>query len=155
MLVVSDATPLQVLIRLGHADILRTLYQHVVIPPAVAAELSHPNTPSDVRAWLAAGHEWLRTQSPSVGNSPEVSGAGEREAIRLALELGADYLLVDDLEARTVARQLGIRIIGTIGILDFADARGLLQIRPAIERLREIGFYIDEAIIAQILNRRT
>lgn len=54
MIVVSDASPLNVLVRIGHVEILEDLFGSVIIPPAVAAELTHARTPDPVRAWLAA-----------------------------------------------------------------------------------------------------
>ncbi len=53
MLVVSDASPLNVLIRIGLVDVLERLFGRVVIPPVVAREMSHPQTPAVVRDWLA------------------------------------------------------------------------------------------------------
>jgi predicted nucleic acid-binding protein len=153
MLVVSDATPLQALVRLGHVQVLPALYEQIVIPPAVASELSHRNTPTEVRVWLATKPPWLSITAPAHVSPTLASGAGEREAISLAMELHADYLLVDDKEARTVARSLGLQITGTIGILELAAAKNLILIRPAIQKLRETGFFIDEDIIAKVLNR--
>jgi len=153
MLVVSDATPLQAIVRLGHVDILPSLYEQIVIPPAVLAELSHRNTPIEVRDWLASRPPWMSVKTPARVSLTLASGAGEREAISLAMELHADFLLVDDKEARTVARGLGLRITGTIGILELAAERNLIAIRPAITKLREIGFFIHEDIIASVLGR--
>lgn len=153
MLVVSDATPLNVLIRLGYAELLSTLYGQVVIPPAVARELSHANAPKEVREWLASAPPWLAVKAPVQVNPTLVSGAGECEAISLALEVSADFLLVDDKEARRVARGLNLRIIGTVGILELAAAKRLVELRPSLERLRSVGFFIDEEVLAQALER--
>ena len=48
MIVVSDASPLNVLVRIGYADVLQVLFESVIIPPAVASELSHASTPEAV-----------------------------------------------------------------------------------------------------------
>ncbi len=153
MLVVSDVTPLHALIRIELLDILATLYGQVVIPPAVAGELSHLHAPKEVRDWILTPPEWLTVKHPTHVDPALASGAGEREAISLALELKADFLMADDKEARTVARGLKLATIGTMGILELASIKGLIELRPAIEKLSKGGFYIDEEIISLVLKR--
>ena len=53
MLVVSDASPINILVRLGFADILAALFTSVVIPPSVAEEMSRDATPEIVPKWVA------------------------------------------------------------------------------------------------------
>lgn len=65
MIVVSDATPLNVLVRIGHIDLLAELFDEVVIPPAVRDELSHSATPEIVRSWLNSNPRWLVVRAPT------------------------------------------------------------------------------------------
>jgi len=53
MIVVADTTPLHYLILIQHDDLLPRLFGRVLIPPAVLAELQHPETPDPVRQWFA------------------------------------------------------------------------------------------------------
>jgi len=53
MLVVADASPLHYVVLLQQDTLLPTLYERVVIPPAVHGELQRPHTPSVVRQWVA------------------------------------------------------------------------------------------------------
>ena len=159
MLVVSDATPLNVLVRVGVVEVLHALYERVVIPPAVERELSHSSTPTDVRQWILSRPAWLTVMRPrsAAGVGP---GSGEREAIALALELGADFLLADDKAARSEARRLGLHVTGTIGVLQLAAQRNLLHLPSSLTRLVEIGFYIDPEVVRSVveahdLRRRT
>ena len=64
--IVSDATPLNYLVVIAAADVLPQLYGRVLIPPAVRAELDHPNTPSAVRERLATSPAWLEVVAPSM-----------------------------------------------------------------------------------------
>lgn len=153
MLVVSDATPLNILVRIGHIDLLPTLYGQVVIPPAVQVELSHPSTPPEIGAWLASQPNWLTVRKPLNIDPHLVGGFGEREAISLVLELKADLLLADDAGARKTAQRLNIAVTGTVGILEAAAARGLLKLGDAFTELQRTDFFITPAIIDESLRR--
>ena len=154
MIVVSDASPLNLLIRIGHVDALATLFGTVVIPPAVAAELSHARTPETVRTWIATPPAWLEIRTPSMFDATlAMDDLGEVEAISLALELKADLLLADDRKARRAARERGLRITGAVGVLELASARGLLSLEIAFEHLRATDFNIAERVLTEALKR--
>jgi len=76
---------------------------------------------------------------------------GEIAAISLALEVGATWLLVDDGPARKAAGRRGLAIVGTIGVLEWAAARGLLDVRNAFVELLATDFCVDAAIIEERL----
>lgn len=77
---------------------------------------------------------------------------GEAETIVLARQLGADWVLMDERKGRRKLGQLGVRKIGTIGILLAAKNRGLITaVAPDIERLRQHGFTISQAVVDAIL----
>ena len=102
MIVVADSSPLRYLILIEHTHVLPALYGHVIVPPAVIAELTRERTPNLVRKWVMERPDWLHVQVPTQGIAPGRTdlGEGEREAIRLAVEMSADALLVDDRDAR-------------------------------------------------------
>src|SRR5688500_9472156 len=127
MLVVADNSPLRYLRVLDCTQVLPVLFGRILIPPAVLRELQHPKAPTVVRIWLADPPSWLEVR-PTIGR-PDVGlstlESGEQEAIILAQELHADILLVDDGKARDVAIQRGLRVMGTVGVLEQAAIRGL------------------------------
>lgn len=155
MRVVADNTPLRYLILLDDADILPTLFGGVFIPQTVLHELQHPHAPVEVRTWLSHPPAWLDVRQayspPAVDLA--VLDPGERDAIWLARELHADLLLVDDHAARAVATQLGIRKMGTVGILERAAIRGLVDLPEALARLQRTNFRIHQDVIEALLIR--
>ncbi len=153
MLVVSDASPLNILIRCGDAGVLPVVFGSVLIPPAVRHELTAARTPPDVKEFVADPPSWLVVRAPTRQLVGETKGLGEREAVALALELKADTLLVDDLRARRDAANLGIAVTGTLGVLERASARGLLVLEPAIERARGVGLIVADELVQAALRR--
>jgi predicted nucleic acid-binding protein len=129
MLVIADTSPLHYLVLIEHTAILPTLFDHVLVPPAVAEELQRPRTPAAVRAWMEFPPAWLAIRSPreSIVSTALRLGAGEREALSLAQELHADLVLLDDLEARVEAERCGLAVMGTLRVLELAAERGLLD----------------------------
>ncbi len=142
MIVVADTSPLNYLVQMGRELILREVYGSLILPPAVAAELIHEGAPEAVRAWARDLPDWVTV--PHVvaldGTLPAVLGRGETEAISLALEMNATFILLDDHEARTAAKRRRLVPAGTIAILIQASERGLLDIKSAIADLKALGF---------------
>lgn len=156
MIVVAYTTPVNYLILIGAIDVLAKLYGRVVIPRAVHEELTRSGAPASVRSWIAQPPLWLEILSPAPVSDPALAGldAGEREAIALAEQLFADQLIVDELMGRREAERRGLPVIGTIGVLREASDEGLLDLRTAIERLRQTSFHISPAILTSLLDDR-
>lgn len=154
MIVVSDASPINALVRIGHLDILFPLFNSVLIPPAVASELSHSAAPSAVRNVILSLPKWLEIRAPlRIDISLSSVDAGEAEAISLALELNADILLADDRKARLAARDRGLVVTGAVGVLELASVRGLLNLQDAFSRLRSTDFRVAEHVLRDALER--
>jgi predicted nucleic acid-binding protein len=102
MIVVADTGPINYLIWIGQIAVLPKLYTMVLIPEAVRDELRKPGAPEFVRRWIKVPPEWLEIRKPI--RAPDVQlmrvriGPGERDAVLLAEESGADVLIVDDQE---------------------------------------------------------
>ena len=76
---------------------------------------------------------------------------GEREAIVLAQELGAQ-LLIDERRGRTLAAEWGLDVFGSLGVLAEAKRRGLLaQVKPIVESMLTVGYWIDDELIPPFL----
>lgn len=152
MIVVSDTGPLNYLALIGHVEALPTLYEVVVIPKAVASELSRPSCPETVRALIESPPVWLRIdQAPESDPDLRALGEGEQQAIALARTLHADLLLCDDRDARDAALRKNLRVIGTLGVLQEASQNGLLDLADALAKLRNTNFRVSKSLIARIL----
>jgi predicted nucleic acid-binding protein len=80
---------------------------------------------------------------------------GEAETIALALELGADLVLLDEKEGRHAAERFRLRIVGVLGILLEAKAKGLIDtVRPNLDALRQTaGFYLTTSLYQYTLTQ--
>ena len=153
ILVVSDTSTLNYLVQLGHAEILGKLFDQVVIPDAVLAELQDLAAPAAVRLWSAALPAWTTVSQPKATGALARLGAGESAAIQLAVELRAAAVLLDDFRARTEARRRGLAVVGTIRVLEMAAEKSLIELVAAFAGLRRLGFRADEDLYESSLAR--
>ena len=158
MIIVSDTSPINYLVLIGEIDALKELSGQVIIPQAVFIELQDPHTPAEVKAWIDSQPAWLeiRQADLSLYTPKKNLGAGEREAIALALELHADALLLDDRDGTKEARRHNIPTLSTFGILEEAAKKNLLDFPDAVDRLSRTSFYMppDEVIQAALKRDR-
>ena len=149
MIVVADTTPLNYLVLIHQADLLPQLFGHVLIPPAVFAELHDPSAPGpdlDRRSTTVARGPRSPYQSRSHARLP-----GLRGAIALAEQVHADQLLVDESEARREAGRRKLPFMGTLGVLRQAARRGLVDLAATLAGLQATTFYVDPALISYLL----
>ena len=151
--VVSDTSPLHYLILCGAEAILPKLFQQVVIPPAVFAELQQSNTPPPVKKWADALPKWVAVQSPEHLQTGLDVDRGELEAISLAREIHAAAVLMDDLAGRRAATQCGLAVVGTVGLLEEAANRGLIDLPSMMGQLQKTNARLDAKLIQAVLQR--
>ena len=149
MIIISDSSPLISLAVIGKVNILDNLYKEIYVPTAVHNEVVKADKPFARELKL-----FLNGRTKSVKNRMAVEmlsgdiGAGEAEAIVLALEQQPCIALIDDLKARRFAKMKGLKIIGTMGILLKAKKEGFIkEIKPLISELLLSGIRISTKII--------
>ena len=151
MIVVSDTSCVTNLLAIGQAALLRELFGEVIIPSAVARELrvAHTALPEFIREQSAQDASRVRT----LADDP--LDEGEAEAIVLATELHADYLLMDEAAGRAVAIRCGLRVIGLLGLLLRAKERGRIPaLAPLLDTLeREAGFWMTADLKRRVLDQ--
>ncbi|MBI4672680.1 MAG: DUF3368 domain-containing protein [Chloroflexi bacterium] len=157
MIVVSNTTPLIGLASIQRFDLLQ-MFGEVYIPQAVYDEAVVAGREEGGAKREVSGATWIKVVSVKDRLAVEVLldelDLGEAEAIVLARELNADWVLMDERKARRKLAQLGINKIGTVGILLKAKQEGLLEtIRPEIEKLQQQSFRMSHDVIDAVLKQ--
>jgi predicted nucleic acid-binding protein len=136
------------LVSAGISEFLPTLYEKVSIPPAVLEELKHEHSP--LKDWIANAPSWLQVSKPTMLISDVGIDEGEREAISIAISLEADAILIDEKAAREVARQNGLTVTGTLGVIIDGHRRGLFNGIEVLDRLAQTNFYASRELLAAV-----
>jgi predicted nucleic acid-binding protein len=140
----------------GDIVLLPELFERVLAPQTVHDELAHHEAPAMVRAWIAQAPVWLDVQPDRAAGASDdrtvpTLDRGDRAVIALARAVRADLVLIDDRDGVTVARQQGLAITGTLGVLDLAARHGLVDLAAAFERLKATSFYYRQGLLDALL----
>jgi predicted nucleic acid-binding protein len=134
-------------------DLLSRLFTTVLVPRLVRDEISRASTPPLVRDCIANPPPWLQivpTASPETLPFPKLD-IGERAALAMARH--ADVILMDDRRGVAVAQAHGLVSIGTLGLLDQAAVRGLIDFAAAAARLTMTNFRYPPELLDALLAR--
>ena len=157
MQAVSNTSPINYLIQIDQVELIRKLYGQLAIPNSVLRELQHPKSPTAVKNWATQVPDWVEIRTPARELDTRVAqlGAGEVSAILLAEEIGADVLIVDERGGFFEAHKRGLRVTGTLGVLDKASALGLVKFAEAVTLLvSTTNFRIRPEVVEMLLNSR-
>jgi predicted nucleic acid-binding protein len=152
IVVVADTSPIHYLIQIQAIDVLARLFEQVVIPKSVEEELLNLSAPHEVRQWMLHPPAYATVKS-ALRVLPLNLDPGETEAIALAKELDAFAVLLDDGEARQVAKREGLQVTGTIGLLEKAAAAGLVDLPSVFARLKATTYYASPELLEAALAR--
>ena len=142
MKVVVNSTPLIALSLVDKLSLLKEIFSEVIVPKSVFEEVAvlgkgRPGS-EEVKAamWLTLSEPQDRGPLP-----PSLLGldAGEMDVILLAKEVGADYVIIDERLGRRVAKSLGLKVKGTLGILLAAYQSGLIAREEAEKVVEELA----------------
>jgi predicted nucleic acid-binding protein len=129
----------------------------IIIPKAVWKEVVDEGKGRPGSLEISAA-SWISVQNVKeknlVGLLRSELDEGEAEAITLAHEIKADVLLIDERDARIAAKKLGIKVLGTIGLLAWAKKSGLISsLRDEMNNLQKVGkFRISEELYSRVLS---
>ena len=156
--VISDASTLIHLTAVGKLGLLRDFYGNVIVPTAVWREvvLEGEKRSGAVEVQQAHDSGWIEILEPSdqtlLRLLKQELHEGEAEAIALAIELGADLVLLDETEARNIAELYHLQKTGVVGLLIRAKLQGdITSLRQKLDQLREGGFWIGDNLYKRAL----
>ncbi len=158
MIVVSNTTPLIGLASIHRLDLLRQLFGEIYIPQAVYDEVVIKGHKEDNAKRQVSMAMWIKRANVQDRLAVQVlldeMDLGEAEAVVLAREISAEWVLMDEKKGRRKLSQMGMNKIGTLGILLKAKQVGLVTaLRPEIDRLRQQGFSISQDVIDAVLQQ--
>jgi hypothetical protein len=143
-LVITDASCLIALDRVGRLDLIPALVSNAVAPPAVIEEFGRK--PDWLREMPVQDKTVLATLRAQLDS-------GEAEAIAVALEHPGSILLIDERQERRLAESLGLSVLGTLGLLVQAKQRGVLEaVRPLMDALIAADFRVSEALYKHVVH---
>ena len=151
-LVIADSGPIFSLALIDKLDILDALFDKVKIPLAVWEEITFDSTKADYKNIFS----FFKNRIQRIKGFNEliiIMDSGESESVMLYKEMQADFLLIDDKKARSIAEKFDINCIGVIGLLAVAKDKGLInELKPLFETfLRNKRFYSLELLNAILI----
>jgi len=151
--VVLNNTPLVAFWALGRLDILRDLFQEVLIPQAVENEFLA--TDGSARQQALANAPWVRSIALSYPRRARAYAGldrGEAEVLALAEERDARLVVMDERKGRRYAERMGLPLTGTLGVLLLAKEAGLVErVSEWISKLQEAGLFLAPDLVRKIL----
>jgi predicted nucleic acid-binding protein len=143
-LLLPDTSSLIFLGKIGRLDMLRELYGEVIVTEAVVSEHILP-----LPAWVNVAQPQNRTYQELLEQSVD---RGEASIIALAIERQQCIVSLDDLKARKLAKSLGLRVTGTLGLLYKGKVAGLIpSVRETLHQLKSVDFRISEEVEMEVL----
>ena len=156
-MIVSNTTPISNFLHLGQMEILKTIFKELHVPMAVHYE---------IEVYFSGDYQWqkcldedfiIRTEvqtSPKIKELLAHLHKGEAEALCLCIENNAQLCLLDDRDARIIARLNNIPVSGTLGVLMKAKKMGIIEsIKALMDRLRtDHHYWIDDALYNKVLS---
>lgn len=151
--IISNTTPLISLLKIDRLDLLRGVYEEIIVPKAVFDEIER----GKIKPYYADISQLDWVQILPIKNKASLLyfldlDQGEAEVIVLATEIRADLVIIDETLGRRFAKHANLRVTGTLGILIKAKQLGLIdKILPLIDAMQSQGIWIGERLKASIL----
>ena len=145
-IIISDTSCIIALSKIEKLDLLRDLYQEIIITNDVYQEFG-----GSLPDWIIITEVKDKQKQKDI---EERLDKGEASSIALALEIDNATLIIDEIKGRKIAQSFNIDIIGTIGIILLADKKGLISdVTGLILRLVNKGFRLSDKLINIIIEK--
>ncbi len=124
--------------------ILKELYGKVFISREVAEEFGKKT------------EDWIEIRQVKDENYVKILNTfidlGESGSIALSFEFGNSLVILDDLKARQVAKNLNLKFTGLLGVILRAKQKGIVtSVKEVINKLKSVNFRISQAMENEVL----
>jgi predicted nucleic acid-binding protein len=159
MPVVSDASPLLLLAKIGKLDLLKELYQEIIIPLQVRNDVVGNKDKASSLILSGIENGWIKQKDGEISTEIKSLGEklglhkGETAALSVAKRLDIKEILADDKLARIAARILGLRAIGCLGIMMKAYENGIVTRSEAIDSIQKLvkaGLWVSPEVLTEV-----
>ena len=145
-IIISDSSCIIALEDIGELKILQGLFSEVLITEIVKNEIQ-----TDLPSWIKVSNDYeereLRILELEVDK-------GEASVIALALKRPKSMLIIDERKGRNLAKRLGLKIIGTLGLIIKAKQEGIIESgKEVLEKLENHGFWLSKSLKLGLLEK--
>jgi|AntAceMinimDraft_8_1070364.scaffolds.fasta_scaffold14740_5 predicted nucleic acid-binding protein len=154
MKVVSNASPVIIFARAGLLTLIEGLFGEILVSEEVYQEMIVPTKPGVEAIRKAKSIKKLEVKDPNRFLASKACGVSTADTtvIALAKEQGAALVLIDDKRLRRLARETGLPVVGSGGILLKAKEEGLItEVKSTLNLLIKHGARIGEPLYRRIL----
>lgn len=152
---VVNASPLIVLAKIDMLWLLEKLCDDIAIPTGVIDEINEGPLDDPARRWIGFEGAHFKIK---VRNVPRMIaawdlGKGESQVLAWA-HMNKEYeAVLDDRAARNCANALGIKVIGSLGLIVLAHRNKLVtDVTPVFQKLKLNGFRVDPNLISHVID---
>lgn len=152
--VIVNSTPLIVLCGIGKLNILKEMYEEIIIPSAVFREVTAKDDSACVQ--IKSAGAWVHVEQIKDHGEKKMYKAKlhDGEVMILAQERNADLVILDDNAAKKTAKYLGLTVTGTLGVLVKAKRQGIIEeVRSLLSEMRQNGFYVSKTVESMVLEQ--
>jgi predicted nucleic acid-binding protein len=153
---VINASPVILLAKVGLIQHVPKLVQTLVIPQPVVTEVLSFRDKDAAAIWLEeTGKKYIQ---PPVAELKQLLscgiGSGERAVISFAAAHSGFIAVLDDLEARVIAHRLGVKTLGTVGVVLRLKKAGLIsEAKSHLQQIRKAGGYMSDDLFHEALRQ--
>ncbi len=151
--IISNTTPIISLLKVDKLNLLKELYERVIVPTAVYLEIENGKEKQYYQDLTQI--DWIEIQEIRNPDSRAYFldlDDGEAEVLILAKELNADLVIMDEIMGRRYSKQLEFNLTGTIGILLKSKEKGLIEsIKDLLTELMKKGTWLSPKLISKAI----
>lgn len=137
--IIADTSCLIILEKIDELELLNKLFGEIIITTEIAAEFN-----KELPTWLVVRETGNKNYQRILEASLD---KGEASAIAYAIEQDDCLLIIDDYKGRKYAKQLGIKITGTLGVIIDAKLSSRIEsIKPILEKIRKTDFRLSDQL---------